>query len=129
MTELCEILLDYPAFRHKQVKLAAPPSDLSGRNVHGPWKAKDWANAYGGMVNYNSALLAAGYAKEADMKTPQAAVLITFAGVMDDGALCISTSYLKVRISAEDIFAAHGMSIPYGAKAPRTDNENESPRP
>lgn len=127
MSEACEILLDTEAFRHREIKLATPPDDMWDHDLPRPWRARDWANAYHGMISYGAALAAAGFRSEAELKAAKAPVLIVHAIVEDDGTLLVCTSSLRRRVSPAEIFAAHGQTVPYGAIPHSNDNESPSP--
>ena len=127
MSEACEILLDDAAFRRREIKLALPPDDMWDHDLPRPWRARDWANAYHGMISYRAALAAAGFRTEAEMQAARAPIMIVHAIVEDDGTLFLATSGLKRRVSPVEIFGAHGKTVPDGATA--HFNDNESPLP
>lgn len=97
-----EILLNYPAYRDGRLELSNPPdegldcADLSA-----------WVRAYGGMVSYPSALDAAGYAREADMRAPDAPIFVTMGRIFEDGTLqVLSFHHGLMEATYEDLIAA-----------------------
>lgn len=116
-----EILLDYPAFRAGEIKLAAAPEKtvLVGGPVMGDapvvWTADVYKRAYHGMNSYESALDAAGYAREADMRAPDAPIFVAMGTIDDDGTLHIATPAFSDSVTAAEIYAAHGLTLPDAA--------------
>jgi hypothetical protein len=134
MPAIAEFLLDYPAFRAGEIKLAAAPEAmmLAGGPITGEppvaWNADIFQRAYHGIYSYESALDAAGYERESQMRAPDAPIFVTLGTVDDDGTLHISTPAFKGSVSAIDIYAAHGMALPAGAE-PAPEAEDDSPTP
>lgn len=100
-----ELLLDYDAYRHGQFKLSQAPSEPDAR----PATADDWAAVYGGMTSYESALDAAGYMFEREMKEPDAPVLVLLCRITTEGSVLYRPKggSAEVEVSAVAIFAAH----------------------
>jgi hypothetical protein len=116
-----ETLLDYSAYRIGEIRLAnAPLTELRLGGVgSGPkvdWKADDWCTAYGMMVSFESALDAAGYTKQVQMQHPDAPILVITTSVSDDGSMRVNTPNFSGTVTAEEMYAAHGLALPEGAK-------------
>lgn len=114
-----EILLDYEIFHSGRICLANAPK-VTGNLCF----AEDWATAYGAMVSYESALDAAGYERESDMKAPGAPVFVTLARIFQDGSVEVRTPATgTMRASAAEIIAQNEPS------ATGPDDDSEAPTP
>jgi hypothetical protein len=103
-----EVLLDYPAYRDGKIKLYDAPSAETRHD-----KAEDWVKSYGAMVSYESALDAAGYARERDMRKEDAPVFVTLAKIYHDGSMqVLSLHHGLMTISADELCEAHGVELP-----------------
>jgi len=101
-----EILLDRQAFDRGEIRLSeAPAGDPKTLDAAG------FAFAYGGMVSYESALDAAGYATEEEMDEPEAKVLVMQAEIHDDGRIVVLSRGDEFSAEAKDIYAAHEMQL------------------
>lgn len=102
-----EVLLDYPSYREGKIKLVSAPSMEGDRE-----QAKDWVKAYGAMVSYESALDAAGYERESEMRAPDAPIFVTVAKIYHDGSMEVLTfDHGKLKVSADDLYRDHGLSL------------------
>lgn len=102
-----EVLLDFPAFREGKIKLINAPA---GEARHG--KAEEWVAAYGGMVSYESALDAAGYERESEMREADAPVFVTLARIHHDGSVQVQSQvHGTLTATADAVYAAHGIDL------------------
>ena len=105
-----ELLLDYAAFRDGEFRLADTPR----REVdEDPDTAEGWAQLYGGMVSYESALDAAGYERESEMDAPDAPVLVMLCDIDGGGTISftdfrpgVQVNDRKRQVSADQILGA-----------------------
>lgn len=114
-----EILLDYEAFRSGRLSLAEAPTVTGSVG-----SAEDWASIYGAMISYESALDAAGYEQESEMREPGAPVLVTLARIFHDGSVEVHTPATGViRATAAAIMVQTSLADP------ASEDDSETPGP
>lgn len=101
-----EYLLDKAAWDADRIQLADAPSPISD------YSATGYSQAYGGMVSYESALDAAGYAREDQMHEPDAKIWVTMCKVTEDGGLRAAKSGRSLAANVDEVYLAHGMLAP-----------------
>lgn len=101
-----ELLLDKAAWDRDEIRLADAPTATN--DFTGP----GFETAYGGMVNYESALDAAGYRFEGEMSAPGAKIWVTLCQIDPDGTIRTTKNGKVLRASVDEIYAAHRQLAP-----------------
>lgn len=112
---MSELLIDFEAYREGVFKLhMTPRSDLMPESV------EDWQTIYRGMVSYESALDEAGYETEAEMKAPDAPVLVHLCKISEDGSITYTdfrpnaVSGVRTKtVTAAEVFTAHELPLEF----------------
>jgi len=103
-----ELLLDKSAMTAGKIKLAAPPEQID----RFPDIAK-FRKAYGAMMSYCSAIDAAGYATEAEMKAPDATIQVQLCEIGDDGSIKTHFNGKPISADVDAIYNDHYMLSPF----------------
>jgi hypothetical protein len=121
-----ELLIDFAAYRNGTFKLSEDPDTRKA-----PETAEDWKHVYHGMMSYESALDAAGYELESEMKEPDAPVLVHLCKIDDAGSITytdfrpsVQSGVRQKTVTAAEVFAAHDLPLEFWEP-----NKDEGPQP
>ncbi|MCE6959364.1 hypothetical protein LAZ40_09900 [Cereibacter sphaeroides] len=106
-----EMIFDTPQGDAKPLPTTAP-RPLNGDRA--PMGARDWAAIYSTLASYESAIDAAGFETEAEMKDPASPRKVIGVTIDDEGTVNGTWNRRSFELTASEIFTHFGRSIPRG---------------